>query len=382
LPKNPAIIGAYEIEDRLIPNTDLANVYERAARGAILDAGIEPRAIDGLFLSNFPGRMPALALSEQLGLEPRWADSTSLGGTTGLTSVHRAVAAIREGRCSVALIVYGSLNRSSRTELGTGGGPAGIVEDREIVYGHTIAARYGLFAHRHMHEFGTTPEQLAAPAVAARQWAQLNETAVRRDPITSAEVLDATMIATPLTLPMCCVITDGGGAIVVAASEIADPAGSRAVKILGSGERTIHRDVVSATGFTTSAVHHAAKDAFGEAGLAPSEMDLCTVYDSFTITVITALEDAGFCPKGEGGAFVEDGRLGPGGALPTNPDGGGLATNHPGMRGIFLIVELVRQLRGEAGPRQVDGASLGAALGIGGTLDSQHGGGALVLGRS
>jgi acetyl-CoA acetyltransferase len=381
LASDAVIIGAYEIPERIIPNTDLVTVFETAARGAILDAAIDPRSIDALFLTNMPGRLPAQTLAEHLGIEPRWSDSTGLGGATSLVDVHHAIAAIRAGYCNVALVVYGSVTRSSGAAIGTGGGPAGLADDREMVHGPTMAARYGMFARRHMHEFGTTPEQLAEPAVAARQWAQLNQTAIRKDLLTTTQVLQSTMIATPLTSPMCCVITDGGGAVVVARADL-PVTSSRAVRILGSGERTIHRDVVSNTPFTTSAAHHAAKDAFGEAGLAPAEMDLCTVYDSFTITVITALEDAGFCAKGEGGAFVEGGRLGPGGALPTNPDGGGLATNHPGMRGIFLIVELVRQLRGEAGSRQVTGAALGAAIGIGGMLDSRHSSGVLVLARS
>lgn len=379
---DPVIVGAYEIPDRVIPDTDLINVFERAARGAILDAGIDPKVIDGLFFTNLPGRLPAHVLAEHLGVEPRWADSTGLGGPTSLVSVQRAAAAIRAGKCSVALVVYGSLTRSLRTPLGTGGAPEGAAEERDAVYGPTVSSRYGMFALRHMHEFGTTPEQLAEPAVAARLWAQLNETAIRKNLLTTAEVLGSTMIATPLTAPMCCVITDGGGAVIVARADVAGTSPARAVHILGSGERTAHRDTVSVTGFTTSAAYHAAKDAFGEAGVAPSEMNLCTVYDSFTITVITALEDAGFCRKGEGGAFVEGGRLGPGGALPTNPDGGGLATNHPGMRGIFLIIELVRQLRGEAGRRQVNGAALGVAIGIGGTLDSRHTAGVLVLAGS
>lgn len=380
--RDPVIVGAYEIPDRVIPDTDLINVFERAARGAILDAGIDPKIIDGLFFTNLPGRLPVHVMAEHLGVEPRWGDSTGLGGPTSLVSVQRAVAAIRAGKCSVALVVYGSLTRLLRTPLGTGGAPEGAVEERDAVYGPTGSSRYGMFALRHMHEFGTTPEQLAEPAVAARQWAQLNETAIRKKLLTTAEVLGSTMIATPLTAPMCCVITDGGGAVIVARGDVAGASPARAVQVLGSGERTIHRDTVSVAGFTTSAAYHAAKDAFGEAGVAPSEMNLCTVYDSFTITVITALEDAGFCPKGEGGAFVEGGRLGPGGALPTNPDGGGLATNHPGMRGIFLIIELVRQLRGEAGRRQVNGAALGTAIGIGGTLDSRHTAGVLVLARS
>jgi len=376
------IVGAYELPERVIPNKNLINVFEQASRGAIVDAGIDVSDIDGLFLSNLPGLVPAFTLAEHLGIEPRWTDSTRIGGTTGLASVLHAVAAIRAGKCRAALIVYGSLSRSMRVAIGTGGVLQEISEERETVYGPTVSSRYGMFARRHMYEFGTTLEQLAAPAVSAREWAQLNETSVRRELLTVADILAAPRIADPLTLPMCCVITDGGGAVIVAREDLATDVARPAIRILGAGEHTVHRDVVSKVPFTTTAVKLAASDAFKEAGLRPDEMDLCTVYDSFTITVITALEDAGFCPKGEGGPFVEGGRLGPHGSLPTNPDGGGLATNHPGMRGVFLIVELVRQLRGEAGARQVPNARLGVAIGVGGTIDSRHASGVLVLGRA
>ncbi|MGB8361509.1 MAG: acetyl-CoA acetyltransferase, partial [Acidimicrobiia bacterium] len=195
------------------------------------------------------------------------------------------------------------------------------------------------------------------------------------------DVLAAEEISSPLTVPMCCVITDGGGALVVASEAVAKSVGDRAVTVLGTGEAIGHGAPPEPAGFTTTAVSRSAHQAFGEAGVGPGEIDLCTIYDSFTITVITALEDAGFCAKGEGGAFVEGGRLGPGGSLPTNPDGGGLATNHPGMRGIFLVIEAVRQLRHEAGARQVPDAGLAFVQGVGGTIDSRHGAASLVLGR-
>lgn len=377
----PKIIGVHELPRRTMPGVGLIEVFEEAAQGAIVDAGIDTRAIDGLFLTNLPGLVPAFTLAQHLGIEPRWSDSTRIGGTAALAQVMRAATAIRAGKLRAALVVYGSLSRSERKEIGTGGVMGEIAEDRETIFGPTVSSRYAMFAQRHVHRYGTTMEQLAAPAVASRQWAKLNDTAIRTDPLTVDEVLAAPSVASPLTVPMCCVITDGGGAVLLADESVARDAKRPAIRILGAGEQLVHRDYTSDFDFSESAVRAAAATAFGESGLRPADMDLCTIYDSFTITVMTALEDAGFCPKGEAGAFVADGKLGPRGALPTNPDGGGLSTNHPGMRGIFLIIEMVRQLRREAGARQVPDTEVGAAIGLGGTLDARHASGVLVLGR-
>jgi acetyl-CoA C-acetyltransferase len=374
----PVIVGIHEIARRTIPDLRLIDVFEEAARGAMIDAGLAANDIDGLFVSNLPGLAPAFTLAQHLGIEPRWSDTTRIGGAAPIAHVMHAAAAIRAGRVRAALIVYGSLSRSQRIEIGTGDlmREAGAAEQEWV--GATITSRYAMFARRHMHDYGTTLEQLAAPTVASRRWAQLNADAIRREPTSIDDVLRSRIVATPLTAAMCCVISDGGGAVIVADAAVATDASTRPVQILGAGEQMAHGG--DRQDRTHSAVRSAAQAAFGEAGVGPNEMDLCTVYDSFTITVIAALEDAGFCAKGDGGQFVEDGRLGPGGALPTNPDGGGLSANHPGMRGIFLVIELVRQLRQEAGGRQVADARLGVAIGVGGTLDDRHASSVLVLG--
>lgn len=377
----PCIVGAYEIPHRILGTRDLVSVFEEAALGALSDAGLRPRDVDGLFMANLPGLVPAFAFAEHLAIEPQWADTTRIGGTAPLAHVHHALAAIREKRCRVALVVYGSLSRSQRAKTGTGGVLEQIAGSREAVYGPTVVSRYGMFAQRHMHEYGTTMEQLAAPAFSARQWASLNPTSVRKEVLTIDEIVEAPTVSSPLTVPMCCVISDGGGAIIVADEAVAKDVAQKPIRILGSGEQVAHREGLSGRDYTESAVRQAARRAMGVAGITHQDIDLCTVYDSFTITVITALEDAGFCPKGEGGPFVEGGRLGPGGQLPTNPDGGGLATNHPGMRGIFLIIEMVRQLRGDAGSHQVKNAQVGIAMGVGGTLDSRHASAVLVMGQ-
>lgn len=375
------IVGAHELLEREMPGVSLMDVFERAAHGAVADSGLDMSSVDGLFLSNLPGLVPAFSLAERLGVKPRWSDTTRIGGAAFVAHVRHAAAAIREGKCEVALIVYGSLSRSTRTAIGTGGVMGEIADLRETVYGPTIVGRYGMFARRHMHEFGTSLEQLAEPAVAAHQWARLNPDSLRSYVESVGDVLAAEEVASPLTLPMCCVITDGGGALVVASEAVAKSLGGRAVSVLGTGEAIGHGAPPFPEGFTTTAVSRSAPPAFAAAGVTPEDIDLCTIYDSFTITVITALEDAGFCAKGDGGAFVEGGRLGPGGSLPTNPDGGGLATNHPGMRGIFLVIEAVRQLRHEAGDHQVGDAELAFVQGVGGTIDSRHGAASLVLGR-
>lgn len=378
--RGAGIVGAYEIPERALPDMPLIEVFAMAARGALADAGLHARQVDGLFMANLPGLVPALTLAEYMGIEPRWSDTTRIGGTAFLAHVHHAVLAIEAGACSVALVVYGSLSRSRRVGIGTGGVMDEIADERETLHGATIAARYALFASRHMHEFGTTPEQLAAPAVAASEWGARNPQAFKRGTLSVNEVLSSAMIANPLTAGMCCVITDGGGAVVVAREDIARDCRAGAVRILGTGESLTHRDTSSALRFTESGALRSGAAAFLDSGLTPRDVDFCMLYDSFTITVITLLEELGFCAKGEGGAFAASGALRPGGALPTNMDGGGLRNNHPGMRGIFLIVEAVKQLRGEAGARQVPNAKVGLASGIGGTLDSRHGAATLILG--
>jgi acetyl-CoA acetyltransferase len=319
-------------------------------------------------------------LCEYLQIFPRYTDSTSIGGSSFEAHLNHAVAAIRAGKCEVALITYASTQLSSRGRtIGTGGRPASIPEDTyESPYGNTLVGAYAMAAHRHMHQYGTTSEQLAEIAVVTRRHAGLNPLAMYRKPITVQDVLNSRLIADPLHLLDCCVVSDGGGAILVTTEERARDLKQRPIFVLGSSESHTHAHISQMPDLTVTAAAMTAPRAFAEAGVTPNDIDMAMIYDSFTITVLILLEDLGFCKKGEGGAFVQDGRIALGGQLPINTDGGGLSSNHPGMRGIFLIIEAVRQLRGQCGPRQVEGAQIALAHGSGGLLSSQA---TTILGR-
>ena len=263
--------------------------------------------------------------------------------------------------------------------LGTGGRPATIPEATyESPYGNTLVGAYAMAARRHMYQYGTTSEQLAEIAVVTRRHAGLNPLAMYREPITVQDVLNSRMIADPLHLLDCCVVSDGGGAVLVTTEERARDLKQMPIYVLGSCEGHTHAHISQMPDLTVTAAAMTAPRAFSEAGVRPDEIDMAMIYDSFTITVLLLLEDLGFCKKGEGGAFVQDGRIGIGGQLPINTDGGGLSSNHPGMRGIFLIIEATRQLRGQCGARQVQGAKLAVAHGSGGVLSSQA---TTILGR-
>ena len=283
------------------------------------------------------------------------------------------MAATRAGKCDVALITYASNQLSSRGRmLGTGGRPATIPEATyESPYGNTLVGAYAMAARRHMHQFGTTSEQLAEIAVVTRRHASLNPLAMYRDPITVQDVLNSRMIADPLHLLDCCVVSDGGGAVLVTTEERARDLKQSPVFVLGSSESHTHAHISQMPDLTVTAAAITAQRSFAEAGIKPGDIDMAMIYDSFTITVLLLIEDLGFCKKGEGGAFVQEGRIALGGQLPINTDGGGLSSNHPGMRGIFLIIEATRQLRGQCGPRQVENAKLAVAHGSGGLLSSQ-----------
>jgi acetyl-CoA acetyltransferase len=317
--------------------------------------------------------MPTVMLCEYLQLFPSYSDTTSLGGSSFEAHLNHAAAAIRAGKCEVALITYASTQLSSRGRMiGTGARPATIPEATyELPYGNTLVGAYAMAARRHMHQYGTTSEQLAEIAVVTRRHASLNPLAAYRELITVQDVLNSRMIADPLHLLDCCVVTDGGGAVLVTTEERARDLNQKPVFLLGSSESHTHAHISQMPDLTVTAAAMTAPRAFAEAGVQPSDIDMAMIYDSFTITVLILLEDLGFCKKGEGGAFVQNGRIALGGQLPINTDGGGLSSNHPGMRGIFLIIEAVRQLRGQCGPRQVEGAKLAVAHGSGGLLSSQ-----------
>ncbi len=367
------IAGVAESDYGRVPNMTEMQLHAQALQRALEDSGLRKEEIDGVFCSSQTMGMPTVMLCEYLHIFPRYSDSTSIGGSSFESHLNHAFAAIRAVKCEVALISYGSTQLSSRGRmLGTGGRPASIPEDTyESPYGNTLVGAYAMAARRHMHQYGTTSEQLAEIAVVTRRHAGLNPKAMYREPITVQDVLNSRMIADPLHLFDCCVVSDGGGAVLVTTEERARDLKQPPVYVLGSSESHTHAHISQMPDLTVTAAAMTAPRAFAEAGVRPEDINMAMIYDSFTITVLLLLEDLGFCKKGEGGAFAQNGRIALGGQLPINTDGGGLSSNHPGMRGIFLIIEAVRQLRGQCGPRQVPGANLAVAHGSGGLLSSQ-----------
>ena len=342
-----------------------------AAHEALAEAGMTFADVDALF-TNYMGEEGTVQLGEYLGIMPHYADSTDLGGAAFEAFVHHAVAAIHAGRCEVALIAYASRQRTRRSRKMTReSDTSSLGAQFELSYGLPgPLGHYAMIAARHMYQYGTTSEQLAEIAVAARAWAAMNPKAWSRDPISVEDVVGSRLICDPLHRLDVCLVTDGGGAAVVTTAERARDAAKRAVRVLGVGESQTHWSIAQMPDLTVTAGAVSGRDAFGMAGIKPSDVDVLEPYDSFTITVLLALEDLGFCAKGEGGAFVEGGRLAPGGALPALTSGGGLSYNHPGAFGLLLLVEAVRQLRGEAGDRQVPGAGIAVAHGVGGLMST------------
>ena len=350
--------------------TELSMVA-RASREALAEAGMKLRDVDALFV-NYMGEEGSVQVGEYLGLQPRYADSSDLGGAAFEAFVHHAMVAIAAGRCEVALITYASRQRTRRNrELARSAADPSLPGQFEAPYGLPMPiGHYALSAARHMYQYGTTSEQLAEIAVAARTWAQLNPKAWSRGPLTVADVLASHMLVDPLRRLDCCLVTDGGGAVVVTNESRARDAVKRPIRVLGAGEGQMHWQIAQMRDLTVSPASISGRQAFAMAGIVPADVDVLQPYDSFTITVLLALEDLGFCSKGEGGAFVENGRLAPGGSLPAMTSGGGLSYNHPGALGILLLVEAVRQLRGEAGDRQVADAEIAVAHGSGGVLST------------
>lgn len=361
-------------------------LHAQAARRALADAGLDRAHVDG-FASAGLGVLAPVEVAEYLGLRPSWVDSTSVGGATWEVMAAHAADAIAAGHARAVLLVYGSTARADiRSGRRTGTlsfGSRGPLQF-EAPYGHTLVAKYAMAARRHMTEYGTSVEQLAEVAVQARANAALNPDALYRDPVTVDDVLSGPVIAEPFTRLHCCLRSDGGAAVLLAAEDVVRDCRTDPVWVLGTGEHVSHAAMSEWPDFTVSPAAESGRRAFGRAGVRPDEMDLAEIYDAFTYMTLVTLEDLGFCPKGEGGAFVGDGRLRvAGGALPVNTDGGGLSAQHPGMRGLFLLVEAVRQLRGEGGARQVrrsDGSlpRLAVASGTGGWFCSS---GTVVLGR-
>ncbi|MFE7542167.1 thiolase C-terminal domain-containing protein [Streptomyces platensis] len=345
-------------------------LHAQAARRALDDSGLDRAVIDG-FASAGLGTLAPVEVAEYLGLRPTWVDSTSVGGATWEVLAAHAADAIAAGHANAVLLVYGSTARSDikagRRTANLSFGARGPLQF-EVPYGHTLIAKYAMAARRHMHQYGTTLEQLAQVAVQARANAAANPDALYRDPITVDDVLDGPVIADPFTKLHCCIRSDGGCAVLLVAEDYVPDLAKPPIWVLGSGTAVSHTTMSEWDDFTVS----------------PADIDLAELYDAFTYMTLVTLEDLGFCAKGEGGAFVGEGRLLRDGALPVNTDGGGLAACHPGMRGLFLLVEAVRQLRGEAGPdRQVHKPGgrlpqLAVASGTGGWFCSS---GTVVLGR-
>ncbi|APX97173.1 thiolase domain-containing protein [Natronorubrum daqingense] len=379
------IAGAYEHPTREAPEKSTMQLHAEVARGALEDANLEKDSIDAYFTAGMPeyeSGLTPLIMADYLGLDVSYADTTDFGGSSYISHVGHAVAAIRNGTCDVALITLAGRPRSRGQATGSGAREIRTTQDSfERIYGATNIGMYGMAAQRHMHEYGTTPEQLAEIRVAASHHAQFNEHAMYQDPVTVDDVVSSRVVADPLHLLDCCVISDGGGALLVVSEDVRSRLEHECVEVLGHGESIGHHQA-GRIDLTRTAARESGSRAFDEAGLDPTDVDYASIYDSFTITVLEAIEDLGFCAKGDGGSFVEGGALkAPNGELPFNTDGGGLCSNHPANRGgMTKVIEAVRQLRGDANDEvQVD-ADIALAHGTGGSIGTRHGAATVVLG--
>jgi len=386
LSASACIVGAYEHPTRLAPDKSVAQLHAESALGALQDAGLSLADVDGYFCAgDAPGLSP-LYMADYMGLKLKWYDGTESGGCSYLAHIEHAAAAIASGHCSVALITLAGKPRSSGQATGTAfrAPPLDRPEAAwETAFKWTIGGIYGMMMQRHMHEYGTTLEQIAWVKVAASQHAQHNPNALLRKPVTVEEVMASPVISDPIRRLDCCVITDGGGALVLTRPEIARSLKRPIVKVIGCGQ-TMNTTQGGYLDLTRTGAQISGAAAFAEAGVTPADIDYASVYDNFTIMVIAQLEDLGFCAKGEGGRFVADGNLISGvGKLPWNTDGGGLCNNHPMNRGgITKAIEAVRQLRGEAHPAiQVKDCRLALAAGPGLVLGPGHAHATVILER-
>ena len=379
------IVGAYEHPLRKAPDKSVAQLHAEVAKGAIEDAGLTKDDIDGYFCAGDAPGANAFSMANYMNLKLRHFDTTDCGGSSYLVHVGHAAEAIALGKCNVALITLAgrpNSEGSSGTQVRERGS---YLPDApyEIPYGPVTVNLYAMVAMRHMYEYGTTSEQLAWVKVAASHHAQHNPNAMLKNVVTVEEVLNSPMISDPLHRLDCCVVSDGGGALIVARPEIAKQLKRPKVKIIGVGEALKHQ-MGGKVDLTYSGARFSGATAFAEAGVKPSDIKYASIYDSFTITVLMQLEDLGFCKKGEGGKFVADGNLISGtGKLPFNTDGGGLCNNHPANRGgMTKVIEAVRQLRGEAHPKvQVKNCDLALAHGTGGSLGHRHGSSTVIMER-
>ena len=382
--REAAIVGIHEYPLRVAPGVSALQIKAASASKALEDAGLSWQDVDAVYDTGSHQNIGGLGISEYLGLNPRLIDNTSVGGTSYEFQAHHAATMIASGKASVALLTYGSTSHSDRRAIGTAGatgqGSPTPFNNMEDPWGMTLIAGYGMVKARHMHQYGTTNEQFAEISVATRYHAMRNPEAVKAmtdlefvgvNEITTQDVLDSRMIAWPLHLLECCMVSDGGGAVVIASKEVARNCKKPPVWIIGGAEATKYRE--NGGDITVSAGGQSGPRAFEDAGVSPSEMDVLMAYDSFSITVMCMIEDLGFCKKGEGGDYVSQGilKFDQTGGPALNTDGGGLSSNHPGERGIFLLLEATRQLRGESNS-QVDNAKLAVAVGNGGQLGARH----------
>jgi acetyl-CoA acetyltransferase len=364
-----AIVGVAESDlGEVGPGLTPLDLIGHATSRALKDAGLEKGDVDGLFSASAYYHMPTLSVGEYLGIRPRYSDATSMGGSSFVSHLFHAVAAIDAGLCEVALIAYGSTQRSAGGRLVSGSETLPYEAPYKPRY---PVSMYALAASRHMYEYGTTREQLAEVAVAAREWAKLNPKAFVREDLSVEDVLDSRMVSSPLCVLDCCLVTDGGGAVIVTSARRARELRKPPVYLLGAAEAHWHRNISQMPDLTASAAAESGSWAYRMAKIGPEDVDVAMLYDAFTINTVLFLEDLGFCEKGEGGEFVSGGRISPGGELAVNTNGGGLSYNHPGMYGLLLLVEAARQIRGVCGERQVADANVALVHGNGGVLSSQ-----------
>jgi len=383
--ENIAIAGIGEIElvnGKVRDGLTVLQIQALVAKEALEDAGIEKDEVDGIFTAGMwhkPGYgvQPSAVISEYLGIQPSYTDSTNIGGASFEAHVGHAAAAIKEGKCEVALIVYGSTQRSDRSR--SSGMPPILTAQYESTFGLPFpVGSYAMAANRYMHDYNVTSDSLAEVAVAAREWAKLNPRAMRREDLSIDDVLNSRMIADPLHQLDCCLVTDGAGAIVLVSAERAKRMKNPPIWVLGHGESHSHWSIQAMPDLTVTSAKESAAAAFEMSGLTHDEIDVVQIYDSFTITVLITLESLGFCKAGEAADFIKSKGIRPGGAFPLNTNGGGLSYCHPGMYGIFLLIEAVRQLRDDAGDRQVKDAKTALVNGTGGVLSSTS---VCILGR-
>ena len=381
------IAGIYEHPTRKATDLSVAQLHGEVAAGAIADAGISKDDVDGYFCAGDAPGLGPLSMVEYMGLRHlRHLDATDVGGSSYVLHIGHAAAAIAMGKCNIALVTLAGRPRSEGMATGTQPRNYGAAPDVpfEFIYGPTVVNMYAMAANRHMHEYGTTSEQMAWIKVAASHHAQHNPHAMLRDVVTVEDVINSPMIADPLHRNDCCVISDGGGAFIVVSPEVAKSLDRDCVKVLGHGEAPKHLNS-GQVDLTFTGARWSGPIAFEAAGVTPADMDYASIYDSFTITVLETLEDLGFCEVGQGGKFVSDGNLIAGeGKLPFNTEGGGLCSNHPINRGgLTKVLEAVRQLRDEANPAvQVKDCQLALAHGTGGSIGTRMGSSTVILGRA